>query len=161
MVKTKPLGRPEIYTQELANIICRRISEGESVRTICKDEDMPDAGTIYNWLLDETKELFFKQYTRARDVQAEVLFEEIIELADSSLTDIVGDDKSDSARVQARKLQIDARHWHLSKLRPRKYGDKLDLTSGGEKLPTPIMSLGTGTDALQRNDSNEKDKESQ
>lgn len=134
-------GRPQIYSKELGDLICSRITQGESVRSICKDEEMPDAGTVYNWLLDTTKQEFFKQYHRARDCQAEVLFEEIIELADAALEDIVGDDKSDSARVQARKLQIDARHWHLSKLRPKKYGDKLDLTSGGDKLPTPIMHV--------------------
>lgn len=136
-------GRPSKYTKELGDDICLRISQGESVRSLERDEKMPSGVTIYSWLLDEDKEEFLKKYTRARDTQAEVIFEEIIELADKGLDDIVGDDKSDSARVQARKLQIDARHWHLSKLRPRKYGDKLDLTSGGDKLPQPILNVST------------------
>lgn len=135
------MARPSIFTKELGETICRRISEGESVRTICKDEHMPDAGSIYNWLLDDKHKEFFKQYQRARDIQAETMFEEIIEIADETEDKIVGDDKSDGARVQARKLRIDARHWHLSKLRPKKYGDKLDLTTAGDKLPTPLLHV--------------------
>ncbi len=135
------VGRPSIYTEELAEIICNRIANGESVRTIEKDEDMPSGVTIYNWLLDESKKLFFKQYAKAREIQAENLFEEINELADMSVNDIVGDDKSDGARVQARKLQVDARKWYLSKVRPQKYGDKMDITSGDK--PIPIINVYT------------------
>lgn len=145
-------GRPTKYTKELGDLICERISTGESVRSIERDENMPSGVTIYSWLLDEDKEEFLKHYSRARDTQAEVIFEEIIELADKSLEDIIGDDKSDSARVQARKLQIDARHWHLSKLRPKKYGDKLDLTSGGDKLPQPIINVNRDNSAKEDNE---------
>lgn len=131
------MARPSDYTQELADKICLRLSNGESLRHICLDEDMPDASTVHRWVLED-REGFYKQYAKAREIQAEQLFEEINELADTSVTDIVGDDKSDSARVQARKLQVDARKWYLSKVLPKKFGDKLDLTSAGEKLPTPI-----------------------
>jgi hypothetical protein len=148
-----PGGRPSIYTPKLAKTICTRIAKGESVRAICRDEDMPDADTIYSWLLDETKKEFTEQYTQARAVQAELLFEELFELADESVSDIVGDDKSDGARVQARKLQVDTRKWSLSKMLPKKYGDKLDLTSLGDKLPTPIIPY------VSRDISNEKDTE--
>jgi hypothetical protein len=81
------------------------------------------------------------------------MFEEIIEIADEAEDAIVGDDKSDSARVQARKLRIDARHWHLSKLRPKKYGDKLDLTSGGEKMPQPIINVLPNNSTTENNKS--------
>ncbi len=127
-------GRPTIYTDKLGKEICKRISKGESVLSICRDKEMPVQDTVYNWLLDNDKKEFSENYLRARDSQAEVMFEEIVELSDKSVDDIKGDDKSDSARVQARKLQIDARHWHLSKLRPKKYGDKLDMTSDGKAI---------------------------
>lgn len=102
---------------------------------------MPSHEVVYRWLMDEERREFVDKYQRAREKQAEHMFEEIIDLSDKAGTDIVGNDKSDNARVQARKLQIDARHWHLSKLRPKKYGDKLDLTTDGDKLPTPIMHV--------------------
>ena len=99
---------------------------------------MPEAKSIYNWLRDVDKEWFLQHYMRAMSTRAELIAEEIIELSDTSVEDIEGDDKSDGARVQARKLQVDTRKWVLSKMLPKKYGDKLDLTSDGEKLPTPI-----------------------
>ncbi len=144
------MARPSIYTEELANKICKRISQGESVRSICKDEDMPDAGSIYNWLLDTDKEWFFKQYERARAIQAELMFEELNEIADESKESIVGDDKSDGARVQARKLMVDTRKWYLSKVLPKKFGEKVDITTDGKQLPAPIY----GGASVQKHDSN-------
>lgn len=138
-------GRPSIYSEELVTEICRRLSEGESLRKICMEPDMPSQATIYFWLLDEDKKDFLEKYERARSSQAEILFEELDEYAQSAVDDVVGDDKSDNARVSARKLQVDTLKWRLSKMLPKKYGDKLDLTTGGEKLPTPIYG-GKSTD---------------
>lgn len=133
-------GRPTIYTKELTETICKRIAEGESLRKICKEEEMPNISTIITWIVDGQHLEFSAQYERACNTRAEILFEESLELADKSVEDIVGDDKSDSARVQARKLQTDMRKWYLSKVLPKKFGDKLDLTSDGKALPTPIYN---------------------
>jgi hypothetical protein len=131
-------GRPSIFTKELGEEICRKLSSGLSLRQIEKEEDMPAATTVYYWLLDEDKKEFLKQYNVARQIQSELEFEQLDEMAEEAIGSIVGDDKSDGARVAARKLQIDTKKWALSKKMPKKYGDKLDLTSDGEKLPTPI-----------------------
>lgn len=138
------MGRPSVYSDELAKEIVERISSGESVRAIGRDKGMPEAKTIYNWLLDEDKKEFLQQYSTAIDVRTELLADEIIELADESVDDIKGD-KSDAARVQARKLQVDSRKWAASKMKPKKYGDKVDLTSNGKELPAPIFSLDVHT----------------
>lgn len=134
----KKNGRPTIFNQELADKICGRIAEGESLRRICKDKEMPVMSTILLWIIDGNHKAFSEQYAQARSVQAEKLFEELLEIADESFEAIVGNDKSDNARVQAKKLMIDARKWYLSKVLPKKFGDKLDLTSDGKALPTPI-----------------------
>lgn len=135
------MARPSIFTQEIADTICSRIASGESLRKICEDDGLPDRITVHYWLLDSRHKEFFNQYAKARSIQAELLFEELKELSDVSVDDIVGNDKSDGARVQARKLQIDTRKWYLSKVVPKKFGDKLDLTSDGKQLPTPILKL--------------------
>ena len=132
------MARPTIFTKKLGERICELIEQGKSVREICRGDTMPEAKSIYNWLRDVDKEWFLQHYMRAMSTRAELIAEEIIELSDTSVEDIEGDDKSDGARVQARKLQVDTRKWVLSKMLPKKYGDKLDLTSDGEKLPTPI-----------------------
>ena len=103
-----------------------RISDGEAVRTILKDKDMPGTETFYKWL--ETDEVKAKQYARATEVRADYLFEQVLDIADDSTNDVVFD-KDDNASmnsefVQRSRLRIDARKWYLSKLNPKKYGDK-------------------------------------
>lgn len=133
------VGRPSIYTKELGDKICSELAEGKSLRHICLQEGMPEARTVHYWLLDKDKEDFFQQYARARDIQAENMFDEILAISDESRTDIVGgDDKSDNARVQAHRLRVDSRKWYLSKVLPKKFGDKLDMTTNGKDFPVPI-----------------------
>lgn len=124
------MARPTIFNDELARVICERIAKGESVRTICKDDDMPDAGSIYNWLLDEDKKEFFKQYAKAKDAQAELMFDELLDIADSGNMD-------DSNRA---RLRVDTRKWYLSKVLPKKYGDKIDMTTDGKPFTVNMVS---------------------
>jgi hypothetical protein len=135
-------GRPSKYSKKLGKTICYRLSKGESLLDICEEEDYPAAETVYRWLLREDLGEFRNSYERARATQAEIYFERLDKMALLSSQEIVGgDDKADNARVQARRLQVDTLKWRLSKMLPKKYGDKLDLTSGGEKLPQPILQL--------------------
>lgn len=127
-------GRPTIYTEELGKKICERISKGESIRHIILDDNIPASSTIFRWLLDEDKKLFQEQYARSRAIQAELMFEELMAIADESDTVIQGDDKSDAARVNAKRLRVDTRKWYLSKVLPKKFGEKLDVTSDGKAI---------------------------
>jgi hypothetical protein len=63
--------------------ICSGIAERDSVRTICCDAAMPSSSTIFRWLLDEDKKEFWEQYAKARAIQAELLFEKLLEIADT------------------------------------------------------------------------------
>lgn len=150
------LGRPTIFTQELADTICERISDGESLITICKDDGMPKSSTVYNWLLDETKKDFLEQYARARNKQAEHLFEEILKISDDGSNDYVEtEDDEGNARtvfnhehVQRSRLRVDTRKWYLSKVLPKKYGEKLDVTSDGKAIKgNSIVFTNFGNDA--------------
>ena len=133
----KKMGRPTIFNQSIADIICIRISEGESLREIVKTDGMPDRSTVYEWLL-RNKE-FADQYTRAREEQADTYADEIIAIADEQPEIIAVVDKKtgaliehklDNAFLQWQKNRIDARKWTAMKLKPKKYGDKLAL--GGD-----------------------------
>lgn len=125
-------GRPSEFTQEIADAICERIAEGESLRTICRDDEMPNRSTVFRWLAARPE--FSDQYARAREAQAEALFEDMLEIADdaSGDTKIVGRDGEerevcDTEFVQRSKLRIDTRKWMAGKLAPKKYGEKLEL----------------------------------
>lgn len=145
-------GRPTLWSQELSDRICKEISLGKSLRTVCgtdenPKEDMPDIVTILRWLRE--KEEFRTQYERAKEESADLLTEEMLDISDNDV--VQGDDKSDSARVQQSRLRVDTRKWIASKLKPKRYGDKLDLTSNNEKLTGSVVVY---KDMSQPNDSN-------
>lgn len=130
------VGRSSTYTKQIADVICIRLSEGESLRDIVKSPGMPDRATVYRWLLEQPA--FCDLYTRAREEQADTLADEIIAIADESpetseVRDKDGnvlDIKIDSGYVNYQRQRIEARKWTAMKLKPRKYGDKLAL--GGD-----------------------------
>ena len=129
----KQKGRPTTYNENLAKIICLRISEGESLRQITRDENMPDRSIVYDWLLKYPN--FTDQYARAREEQAETHADEIVDIADQlpyQITDKDGNIRIDSAYVQWQRNRIDARKWVASKLKATKYGDVLKHTGDKE-----------------------------
>lgn len=120
----KKMGRPSKYSDHLAQVICVRIAEGESLNKICKDPDMPERVTIYRWLME--KEDFCNIYTRAREDQADTMADEIVDIADQmpmETTDKEGNTRFDPAFISWQKNRIDARKWVASKLKAKKYGD--------------------------------------
>lgn len=121
-------GRPTIFNGKVARTICERISHGESLRKITKEPEMPAMSTVMKWLANKEMKGFIEQYEDACNTRAEMLFEEIEEIADDENKD-----------VQRSRLRVDTRKWYLSKVLPKKFGDKLDLTTLGDKLPTPIL----------------------
>lgn len=147
---SKPVGRPTKYTPALAEEICRRIAQGESVLKICRvSEHMPTSQTVYSWLLDTDKEDFQKLYTRAREIQAEVFHDELTEIADDSSNDyieteitegIIGS-QIDHEHINRSRLRVDTRKWIIARMNPRKYGDKVDVTSGGKTIKQPKQAV--------------------
>ncbi len=124
------------------DIICDRIMEGESLRSILKDNKPFSKSTFLDIVAANSD--IADQYARAMAERQEMLFEEIITIADSQEDDISlapdGSKVTNHNAIQRNRLQIDARKWVLSKMNPKKYGDKIDMTSGGEKMqPAPII----------------------
>ena len=128
----KPNGRPLSYSEELAERICNELAEGKSLRTICLADDVPSQGTIFRWLADERFTKFRESYARAREAQADAIFDEILDIADDGANDYMGDDGSyNGDAVQRARLRIDARKWMAGKLRPKVYGDKIEHEHSG------------------------------
>lgn len=109
--------------KDIQDRICSGLIVGRSLKSILETEDgMPDLKSIYNWLQDDAT--FFQNYTHAREAQADYYADEIATIADTE-TD------PNKARVR-----IDARKWAAGKLKPKVYGDKLDITGSLDiKLP--------------------------
>ena len=125
-------GRPTSFTAQIADTICERLADGQSIRTICCDDDMPGQTTVYRWLA--AYEEFRKQYAHAREMQADTIFDEILDIADDASNDWMerkDGNSEDSAwalngdHVRRSQLRIDARKWMAGKLRPKKYGERI------------------------------------
>lgn len=138
MTTKKKMGRPSIYTPALAAEICSRLAEGESLRSICRDESMPSLAPIFLWLAQKPD--FAEQYARAREEQADVHADAIVAIADETpeVEEVVDrhgnvvDMKLHSAYVQWQKNRIDARKWVASKLKPKKYGERVQVAGDAE-----------------------------
>lgn len=137
-----PGGRPSIYSLEIVNELCARIVEGESLRSICRDDAMPGLSTIFKWLGEHPE--FVDQYTRAKEEQAETMADEIVSIADEQDYEKIEVDgvalavKFDATAVARNRLRMDARKWVASKLKPKKYGDKLEL-AGDKDSPLTVV----------------------
>lgn len=118
------------YTKAKAAKICLMLSEGLTLRKICKIEGMPALSTVMRWLGDDKNEAFREQYAQARESQREHWADEIIDIADDGSNDTYidekGNTKTDWDVVHRSRLRVDSRKWLLSKLEPKKYGDKVE-----------------------------------
>lgn len=123
----KVAGRPALFSEKLALKVCEKIASGQSLRKIAGDKNMPSITTIWTWL---DRPSFAKQYARAREEQADALADEITEISDAIIPRGI-DGRIDSGAVNQARLKIDARKWIAAKLKPKKYGDRLEL--GGDK----------------------------
>ena len=140
-------GRPSLYTQELADKICDLIATNTcSLQRMCKENDwMPAFRTIFKWLHEKDKEYFMHKYAHAKRLQGELMVEELNDIADNTDEDYYLDDKgrlkTNHENINRSRLRVDTRKWIASKILPKKFGDKLDLTTGGEKLTSQEFDL--------------------
>lgn len=148
----KAPGRPTVYSDTLAAEICRRLTEGESLRNICLSDGVPCRNTVIRWLADERYATFRDQYARAREAQADFYADQILDIADETTVEARHDGEDvtldlSATAVARNRLRVDARKWYASKLAPKKYGDRVDLShSGTIGLISQILSEIDGKD---------------
>lgn len=129
-------GRRTKFTRELASEILKRLAEGESLRSVCRDKGMPDESTVRSWAIDDVGG-FGTQYARAREIGFDVLAEACLEIADTPVIGVRREETENGVKevtedmLGHRRLQVDTRKWLLSKLAPKKYGEKQQVDHGG------------------------------
>ncbi len=133
------VGRPSIYTPEIAERICMEMASGRSLRSICKDEGMPDRSTVKLWIVND-KEGFSAQYARAQRLRFEEMADETFEIADDGRNDWIATNDPDNPgyrlngeAVARARLRVDTRKWAISKMLPE-YADKVTV-AGDENKP--------------------------
>jgi hypothetical protein len=110
------------FSPKIADEICERLANGESLMQMCKQPGLPHRGSIMRWLLsdDPQYDAFRANYARAREMQAEVLADETIDIADATKRV-----RKSHVAIESARLRIDARKWLAAKMRPKKYGEKI------------------------------------
>ena len=139
------VGKPTKYSAEIVDRICSLIATTtKSMNTICKEVGI-DYTTHQKWLRE--KEDYSLNYVRAKEDQADLLAEQILEIADDSVQDTKTINKfgqeievENTEWVNRSKIRIDARKWIASKLKPKKYGDSMKL-SGDKENPVIIEQI--------------------
>jgi hypothetical protein len=140
--KVTTMGRPSVYSEEVANDICIRIALGESLRRICMEDKMPAQSSVYEWLLRYAD--FSEKYARARELQAETQFDELTDIVDQhpDLAHVIDKNgelvevKFDSSYVQWMKLRVDTRKWTAARMAPKKYAE---YKQPEEKVDTMVI----------------------
>lgn len=141
------MAPPDPYTPQVAAEICKRLAAGESLLGICEDPVMPHRSTVYEWVKDD-RDGFADKYAQARNIGLDRMADEVLAIADTPVhgvkTRITADgiETTEGDMIEHRRLQVDTRKWYLSKLAPKRYGDKLEL-SGPDGQP-----ISAGVDAV-------------
>lgn len=137
-------GNTTVYTRELADEICERISCGETLRQVCRLKGMGDS-TVRRWVLNDI-DGFSARYAHARELCIESWADEIVEIGDNASNDWMAREGKDGEdlgwtangdHISRSRLRVDSRKWLLSKLRPDRYGDKLQV--GGDPAGAAIQ----------------------
>lgn len=140
------MGRPTLYSEELAERICDLVSISEcGLKKLCDAHDwMPDRDTINTWRFKNDD--FSARYDKAKRNQAEIMMSTIMDIADDSANDYIidedGNKRINSELVNRSRLRIDTRKFLAMKLLPKLYGEKPD--SGAEGNHTLVEMLLSG-----------------
>jgi len=135
------MGRPvgtTTYTKAVADKICERLANGESLKSICRDASMPPESTVRLWA-SRTDHPFAEQYARARELGFWSMADELLDIADDGSNDWMVREGRDGEpswtlngeHVQRSKLRLDQRRWLLSRMMPKTFGDKVTTEHTG------------------------------
>lgn len=135
----KPNGRPSIRTKEIEEAVLAGIRRGESLNTVCDDPSFPHRDTVFDWLakdaarkaakeVNEGEVLFLDRYNVATTIRTDAMQEQILQIADDGKNDSYRDANGkvvvDHDNVRRAALRIDTRKWLMSRMNPKKYGDR-------------------------------------
>jgi len=133
----KKRGRPSTYTREKADEICRDLSNGKTLKEVCRQEGMPPESTVRLWALDDVDD-FAARYARAREIGYHAMADELLEISDDGRNDWMERNAEENSgweangeHLQRSRLRVDTRKWMLAKALPKIYGEKQQVEHTG------------------------------
>lgn len=137
-MKVTTTRSPDVpFSQEIFDLILERIMCGESVNAICADAGMPSRNSFYRWVLkdDELRDKF----DSALNARSHAMAEDLLAIADEPVGSLESG-ATDTGAVNKQRLQVDTRKWLMSKMTPKKYGDRVDhVSSDGSMSQKPTV----------------------
>ncbi len=138
------MARASTYTEQIAEQICEMLASGLSLRAICQEPQFPPESTVRLWVIKDEGPGFAAQYARARDIGLDCLNDRLLEIAETPIVAQKTVQKPDGGieittgdAVDRSRLAVDAMKWRLSKMAPKKYGDRLEI-AGDKENPLEI-----------------------
>ena len=130
-----PGGRPTKFSKKLADQICERLADGETLTKICESDRMPSRATIYYWLADGNHKEFFDNYRTALDLQVDSWVDEMFDIADDGKNDYSEDKDGNRIvnydHIKRSALRVSLRQWNAARRSPKKYGDRSAVEMSG------------------------------
>lgn len=140
MTKKTTLSKRKVDKTELStrlvNTIIARVSAGETLTAICREQGMPTYGRVMGRINQSSS--LVASYARAREVRNERMADELLDIAEDGVNDYVEKQGRNGTfvalneeHVRRSQLRIDTRKWLLAKLMPGRFGDKVEHTGAG------------------------------
>lgn len=126
------MSRKTLYTPEMVEKICDMIIAGDSLRKIGGTEGMPELDTMCKWFHKHPE--FYEKYIKAKEVRAELAFDELIEMADD-------EDVKTFEQVNRQNMRINTRKWCLARMNFSRFGDKQEKKHSGEINITKVEQV--------------------
>jgi hypothetical protein len=139
------VGRPSKRTPAIVERICARLSLGEPLAQICRDADMPDVSTVWDWSKDDPG--ISQSIARARELGFDALAAEALRIADTPIAGVRTKAGKDGVEewtedmLGHRRLQVETRLKLLAKWDPARYGDALRHSNDpNNPMPAPVQA---------------------
>ena len=145
MERGKKTGRPRIMSPELEADVLERVANGESLASITRDEDMPSASTVLRHAASSPA--FDQALARARAMQADVLFDACLAIADDDEADLIpaggkeGGLVANTTAVTRAKLKIETRLRMAAQINPPRYAEKAQALAGPVTVNVNTLAL--------------------
>ena len=123
--------------KRILDSICNSIVSGKSLRTALKENNF-NTCTFFDWIGKNDE--MAKQYARAMEIRAQMMFEDMLDIANEKPERIATEygDRVDNGDVQDKKVKIDAMKWGMAKMMPKKYGDKVEADNEDKEIKLTI-----------------------
>ena len=127
--KGKPSPRPKVYSPELGDLLCYYVATSvKGLKAVCDAHpELPYSSTARDWMIAYPE--FGSAYLRAREMRAELLVDQAIEIADDMSRDLIrrvdgSIEAQNHVGIGRDRLRVTTRQWVAGKLHQGLWGDK-------------------------------------